>query len=161
MKKLFTTFVAITFAALSLNLHADEKDAKISDFKFGKTLQGDEPTEDSLKGKVVVIEYWGVNCPPCIAAMPHLAKLDKRYRDKGLVIIGAESQNSSAAAIKKITDKAKVEFAITAGANGPVAVRGIPKALIFDTTGKIIFNGNPADKNFDSTIKKALKDVKS
>lgn len=161
MKKLFTTLVAITFAALSLNLHADEKDAKLSEFTFGKTLLGDQPTEASLKGKVVVIEYWGVYCPPCIAAMPHLAKLDKKYRDKGLVIIGAESQGSPLESIKKITDKAKVKFAITEGVNGPVAVRGIPKALIFDTTGKLIFNGHPEDKNFDSTIKNALKDVKS
>lgn len=92
--------------------------------------------------------------------MPHLAKLDKSYRDKGLVIIGAESQGSSLEDIKEITEDAKVKFAITKGVQGPVAVRGIPKALIFDVTGKMIYNGHPADKDFDRTIKKALKEVK-
>ncbi|MFT5906806.1 MAG: hypothetical protein ACI9E1_002418 [Cryomorphaceae bacterium] len=92
--------------------------------------------------------------------MPHLVQMDKKLRKKGLVIIGAESQGSSDAQIKKVTDNAKVEFTITKGVQGPVSVRGIPVALIFDVSGKMIFKGHPRDKEFDKTVKKALKEVK-
>ena len=92
--------------------------------------------------------------------MPHLVQMDKKLRKKGLVIIGAESQGSSDAQIKKITDNAKVEFTITKGVQGPVSVRGIPVALIFDVSGKMIYKGHPSDPAFDKTIKKALKNVR-
>lgn len=91
--------------------------------------------------------------------MPHLVKMDKKYRDKGLVIIGAESQNSSDGAIKKVTDNAKVEFTITKGVRGPIQVRGIPVAVIFDVNGKMIFQGHPSSDEFDKTVKSALKEV--
>jgi thiol-disulfide isomerase/thioredoxin len=41
-----------------------------------------------LRGKVVLLDFWGVWCGPCLAAMPDLAALHERYRDRGLVIIG-------------------------------------------------------------------------
>jgi len=146
-------------ALLPLGLQAADEEKKLSEWKFEDTVIGEKPTKSYLKGKVVVIEYWGVNWPPCIAGMPHLVKMDKRYRDKGLVIIGAESQNSSEDAIKKITDDAKVEFTITKGVSGPVQVSGIPVALIFDAKGKMIFQGHPSSDEFDKTVKSALKEV--
>jgi hypothetical protein len=92
--------------------------------------------------------------------MPHLVQMDKKLRKKGLVIIGAESQGSSDEQIKKVTDNAKVEFTITKGVQGPVQVRGIPVALIFDVSGKMIFQGHPGGDEFEKTVKQALKEVK-
>jgi hypothetical protein len=86
--------------------------------------------------------------------MPHLVQLDKKLRSKGLVIIGAESQE-----IKKVTANAKVTYTITKGAEGPIQIRGLPTALIFDSSGSLIYNGAPSDKEFEKTIKKALLTV--
>ncbi len=91
--------------------------------------------------------------------MPHLVQMDKKLREKGLVIIGAECQRSSNDKIKQVTDNAKVEFTITKGVSGPMKVRGIPVALVFDTKGKLIYKGHSSDNNFERTVKKALKDV--
>ena len=44
-----------------------------------------------LKGKVVVLDFFAPWCPPCRAAMPHLEKLYKQYKDKGLVVISISS----------------------------------------------------------------------
>ena len=59
--KLLTTFAITTLALASLNLNAKDEDTKLSDFKFSNTVVGEKPTDKYLEGKVVVIEYWGVN----------------------------------------------------------------------------------------------------
>ena len=93
--------------------------------------------------------------------MPHLVRMDKRYRKKGLVIIGAEVQRSDDAAIKKITDEHKVKFTIIKGVSGPSLGRGIPSAAVFDATGKAVFVGHPADDKFERAVKDALKELKN
>lgn len=158
---------AISLVASLLPMSAfaagDQKPAasehKIDEWKIGTVLFGSKVSSAELKGKVVVIENWGVRCPPCIASLPHLAELEKKHRDKGLVMIGAESQNSTKEAIKPLIDKAKVEYTITAGASGPIQVSGIPHAFVFDRVGKLVYHGHPASGEFEKSVTKALGDA--
>jgi thiol-disulfide isomerase/thioredoxin len=41
-----------------------------------------------LKGKCVLLDFWGYWCGPCVYAMPTLIELHERYKDKGLAIVG-------------------------------------------------------------------------
>jgi thiol-disulfide isomerase/thioredoxin len=69
----------------------------------------DEPFDEAaLAGKVVVVEEWGVNCPPCIASLTELAKLAKSNAKKGLVVVGSERQNSPKEAILKVLKSGRV-----------------------------------------------------
>lgn len=52
----------------------------------GKALKLSE-----LKGKVVVLDFWGVWCGPCRAAMPHLKELYEKHKEDGLVVIGVHT----------------------------------------------------------------------
>ena len=132
----------------------------LSEWHFGEVLFGSKPSDAELKGKVVVLECWGVHCPPCIASLPHLAELDKKFRDKGLCIIGAESQNSSKEAIKPLLDSAKVNYAITAGASGPISFSTIPRCFIFDGQGALVYDGYPAGPGFEKSIKESMSKAK-
>jgi len=134
---------------------------RLSEWKFGKVLFGERIIKGELKGKVVVIENWGVHCPPCIASLPHLAELDQKNREKGLRIIGAESQGSTKEQIKPLIEKAKVEYTITSGAEGPIQFSAIPRAFVFGPDGKLVFDGHPADEGFVKAIDSALTEVKS
>ncbi len=42
-----------------------------------------------LKGKVVIVDFYATWCGPCMAAIPHNNELLKKYKDQGLVIVGA------------------------------------------------------------------------
>lgn len=130
----------------------------ISEWRFGKNVSGAPVVMEDTKGKVVVYEYWGVNCPPCLASLPHLAKLDKKYRDDGLMMIGAESQGSTKEQIEPILKKAAVEYTVNMGGGGPVLGSGLPRILIFNRAGNLIFQGKPSDEDFEGTVKKALKE---
>lgn len=144
--------------ALGLGTIAAKDDThEFSDWDLGAVVFGEKVSRKDTKGKVVVLEYWGVNCPPCIASLPHLAKMDKKFRDDGLIIIGAESQGSSAEQMEPLLKKAKVEYTIVEGARGPVQVSGIPRVFVFDSEGAMVFDGRPSGGDFEDAVKDALK----
>ena len=46
---------------------------------------------DSLHGKVVVLDFWGTWCPPCVKALPELRDLQKRYGKEAFLLVGISS----------------------------------------------------------------------
>jgi len=54
-----------------------------------KVVKYDAVAQEVLrhKGKVVVVDAWGIYCVPCIKGIPHLVEMQKKYADKGLVAI--------------------------------------------------------------------------
>jgi cytochrome c biogenesis protein CcdA/thiol-disulfide isomerase/thioredoxin len=44
-----------------------------------------------LRGKVVLVDFWTYSCINCLRTLPYLADWDKRYRGKGLVIVGVHT----------------------------------------------------------------------
>ena len=89
--------------------------------------------------------------------MPHLVQLDKRYGKKGLQMIGAHVQGATNAQVQEMVDDLKVKFPVTKGVNGPsVGGNGIPRILVFNPTGKLVFAGHPM-QDVDKVIKKELR----
>ena len=87
--------VKLTDAQIKAAMQADakrESDAKemigkpASNFTLAN-LQGDRVTLADLKGKVVVLNFWFTACPPCIAEMPELNSLVKRYDPTKVVFL--------------------------------------------------------------------------
>jgi thiol-disulfide isomerase/thioredoxin len=52
------------------------------------TVDGGKLDSQSLKGKVVLIDFWATWCGPCVAGMPHLKKLHEKFHEQGLEIVG-------------------------------------------------------------------------
>ena len=48
-----------------------------------------------FQGKVLVVDFWATYCPPCVRQVPQLAQLSKKYRDKGLEVIGLTSDEET------------------------------------------------------------------
>lgn len=155
------------FAVSGLGLAKDKKeeaaavpDASVSQVNWGTPVNDAPFNKEQLKGKVVVVEEWGVNCAPCIASLPDLAKMAKSGEKKGLVVVGLERQNSTKEAITKVIDAARVKYPIMSGGSVPAKSDGIPHACVFNAEGKLVWHGNPHDENFEREVKKALRDVK-
>src|SRR5438552_1466601 len=49
----------------------------------------------SLRGQVVVLEFWATWCAPCIAAMPHLNDLAEKFKDRRLQVIAITDESES------------------------------------------------------------------
>jgi peroxiredoxin len=63
------------------------------DFAFVSS-EGEHIALEDLRGKVVLIDFWGTWCPPCVESVPELRNLYKRYSKEGtFVIIGISSDD--------------------------------------------------------------------
>lgn len=129
------------------------------------TWVGDAPRQTSLaalKGEVVVVELWGVKCPPCRALIPHMQKLWDEHGGKGLHIFALEAQNHSVDEIKAcLAQNGHKSYPVAAGGgNGYDTGGGIPHAWVIGVDGKVAFEGNPGDGQFDQTIKAELAKIR-
>lgn len=81
------------------NLPGDEKELEALVGKPAPEIAGDfavngKPVKlADLKGKVVLLDFFAVWCPPCIESFPHLKALNKEYKDKGLELVGVTMYN--------------------------------------------------------------------
>jgi thiol-disulfide isomerase/thioredoxin len=100
---------------------------------------------------VTVVEFWATWCAPCRVSIPHLTKLQKRFRDRGVVILGVsdEATNKVAAFVKEMGDQMDYTVAVDEGGKTGQAymkafgIDGIPHAFIVDRDGRIAWQGHP------------------
>ena len=124
-----------------------------------KNLEGNEVSLASLKGKVVVLDFWATWCGPCIASFPGMQKAVNKYKNNDqvafLFVDTWESQETTELRKKEVTDfitKNKYTFNVlydekpesSTDQNGYTVVSnykvdGIPTKFIIDKNGKIRF----------------------
>ena len=121
-----------------------------------KWLKGD-PVTAFEKGKVYLVECWATWCGPCVAAIPHVNALHNKFKDKGLVVIGAnvmENAEKKAADFVAAKGDGMAYRVAYDGKTGNIAkawleaagVRGIPHAFAV-RDGKMIWHGHPGRLN--------------
>ncbi len=63
-----------------------------------------------MKGKVVVVDLYATWCGPCMAAIPHNNELLKKYKDKGLVIVGVCTSRNGQEKMDQTVKDRKIEY---------------------------------------------------
>jgi len=114
---------------------------KAPDFKL-TTLDGKDVTAASLKGKVVVVDFWATWCGPCVAEIPGYVELHKKYAKDGLVIIGVSVDRGGAAKVKQFADKNGMDYLVAMGDDGALGEAfggfdAIPTTFLIDRDGNI------------------------
>ena len=153
-----TTHLAIlssaVFAITSGTALAADVGDKAKPLQIAKWIKGKPVDMAKGKGKnIYVVEFWATWCPPCVASIPHLTAMQKKYAKKGVTFISITDE--AAGTVQKFVDRQgdKMDFTVaidkdgktSAAYMGAFGVGGIPHAFIVDKAGDIVWHGHPMD----------------
>jgi len=128
----------------------------VAEIRLGKSILGAKVESSDLKDKVVLLDYWGVNCPPCLAAMPRTAELNAELGEFGLLVLGSHVQGGNEEDVRAVALKHHANFPISiqTRVRGTEDYNGLPHCVLFDHTGKCLFRGLPTE--VDLLVRKAV-----
>ncbi len=103
-------------------------------------LDGEPLSLSSLKGKVVVLDFWATWCKPCVMSMPGVAALAAEMKGRDVVFF-AVNQMESREKVTAFLEKEKLEINVTLDSKGKAAqvfgVRGIPHLVVIGPDGVV------------------------
>ncbi|WP_066219601.1 TlpA family protein disulfide reductase [Formosa haliotis] len=109
-----------------------------------RTLDGSEFDLKSLRGKYVMIDFWGIWCGPCMKEMPTVKEYSKKYKDK-LAVVGIDSGDTKEKVVDFTTKNNYdwIQLLSKKGINednfvSKFNVNGFPTKFIIDPEGIII-----------------------
>lgn len=115
-----------------------------------KDLNGKEVSLASLKGKVVVVNFWATWCEPCQIEIPWMIDFQKKFADKQFTIVGAAMDDEGASIVAPFVAKEKfdvdgekmlINYPIVLG-NDDIGskfggILGLPTSFVITRDGKI------------------------
>ncbi len=140
MKKVVVTLFCLLAASAWLNA-APDTELKFTWKPNAKHLSGPVLNEDSFKGKVTCVVFWGRNCPRCQRALPNVEALNKKYAGK-LVVVASHIQGEDQGLTDYLASK-KYSFSVYQHfrLGSPIRLTGIPYFAVFDSKGYYVAQG--------------------
>ena len=103
-------------------------------------LQGQPFSAKTLKGKILLLDFWAVWCKPCIAAFPTLRKLNRDFKDKNFEVVGVAVYSGGPEDVSKFLQKHELDYMTVVG-DDDLAIRfgviGYPSYFLVGPDGKI------------------------
>lgn len=111
----------------------------------GKWLNSAPLTLESLRGRVVLVDFWTFGCYNCVNTLPALKGYDAKYRDKGLTIIGVETPETDNEKVfenlSRAVKKRDINYPVVTDYEGDTwrdfGVNAWPTVVILDKEGRI------------------------
>lgn len=115
-----------------------------------------------LEGKIVVVDFWATWCGPCIASVPHMNELQKKYANQGVVFI-AVCAVKGGEKMAETVKKHKMQYAVALDTGGKGNTFGAYKAdsypdyFIIDRKGNLRW-GDVSNADVEKAIKLLLQE---
>ena len=127
----------------------------------GSDISGGTVSLASLEGKVVLIDFWATNCPPCLEEMPNLKQIYADYHDDGFEILGI-SLDEDPSIVEQFTARAGIPWPMIVERDTVATLRAsyfvptIPSLFVVDQSGKV-HQFDVRGNNLRKVIEKLLK----
>lgn len=115
----------------------------------------------SLRGKVVLLNFWATWCAPCQAEMPVFAQWQQQYGRDGLQVIGI-SMDDDAAPARRLVSRLKLDYPVAMGdaklGERYGGVLGLPMTYLIDKRGVVRaqFQGEAPTGTIEKRLKQLL-----
>lgn len=151
----FIFFFATILMAVSTTSYAEDtiKEIKLAELH---TLI------ESNKGKVIILNLWATWCPPCRKEIPGFISLYKKYKDKGLEIIGIAFDENGSTVVPPFIKKLDINYPVylRGGDIGPAYnLEAYPTTLIYDKDGSMVnrHTGYVSEQELEDELSTLLK----
>ena len=106
-------------------------------------VHGDQFAMSSLKGKVVLVNFWATSCSVCVAEMPKMVQTFEKYRERGLETVAVAMSYDPPDRVFAYAQQNKLPFRVTLDIFGKAmqafgGIRGTPTTFLVDRRGKIV-----------------------
>lgn len=133
-------------------VRATEVGAEAPDFEL-PDINGQMLRLSDLRGRYVLLDFWGSWCGPCRASIPSLVKLYDKLKGENFEMVGiALDDNDDAVWRKTIADEKMSWRQVNDRASAPgeelrgrYAIMGVPTCLLIDPEGRIVLKGHPGN----------------
>jgi thiol-disulfide isomerase/thioredoxin len=129
------------------------------DFSF-TSKDGEFISSDDLRGKTILLDFWGSWCRPCVNAAPGLVKLQKKFAEAPVVFLSV-AENDRPEAWAAFIEKYKMTWPqfldSTRKMVAPFGVRGFPTYIIIDGDGIVRWTHVGYSADTDGTIEREIK----
>jgi peroxiredoxin len=102
--------------------------------------EGGDLKLSSLRGQVVMLNFWATWCGPCRQEMPLLEQIHAKYEPLGFTLVGVNVEEDSAAAkawLQKVPVSFPVLFDTRNAVSGTFGVAAMPSSVLIDRDGKV------------------------
>lgn len=117
---------------------------------------------ESNKGKVVILDLWATWCPPCRKEIPGFVNLYKKYKDKGLEIVGVAFDENGQEAVPPFMKATGINYQVFLD-GGDIArkydLQAYPTTIVYGKDGKAASKhvGYVSEKEFEDELSELLK----
>jgi peroxiredoxin len=127
-------------------------------------LDGQKFTSESLKGKVVMVNFWATSCVTCIKEMPQMTETYNKYKDQGLEFVAVAMSYDPPNYVLNYAETRKLPFKVALDSGGDLAkqfgdVNMTPTTFVIGKDGKILkrYLGEPDFASLHALLQKSLK----
>ncbi len=127
------------------------------------SLTGEKISSHSLRGKVVMVNFWATSCTTCVKEMPQMVETYQKFNAQGLEFVAVAMQYDPPNYVINFTETRKLPFKVALDSNGALAkafgdVALTPTTFVIDKQGNIIkrYVGEPDFGTLHELLKKAL-----
>ncbi|WP_022822316.1 TlpA family protein disulfide reductase [Hymenobacter norwichensis] len=126
-------------------------------------LQGRQFTLEALRGKVVVLNFWFVNCPYCIEEMPNLKRVATSYQPQDDVVFLSFALDKPERLKKFLQQRGDFGFAVVPEAKGMAqqfAIAGYPTTIVLNKQGQYLYDQEFTDNTvrLEDAIRRGLRE---
>jgi thiol-disulfide isomerase/thioredoxin len=135
---------------------------EVPEWRVNAWTDGVDRNLSDYRGKVVVIEVWGLWCSPCMNAVAALKELQARFRDRDVVFLGIHTAGTELDQVRKLMELKEWDWPTGLDVGEEIVsgttvqryrVRGYPTTIVVGRDGRVVFNTDAHTGDREAVLK--------
>jgi peroxiredoxin len=128
------------------------------------TIKGEKITAESLRGKVVMVNFWATSCTTCVAEMPQMVDTYNKFKSRGMEFVAVAMSYDPPNYVVNYAETRQLPFKVALDTDGSAAkaygdVAMTPTTFVIGKDGKILkrYLGQPDFAELHKLLETALQ----